>query len=354
MLGRQGAEPLERAARADQVAELTPRDGPCLREQERVVPVLGARGGLLGDRQDAIPVAPLLAVRLAQEEKRPLVVRVELERLLEEARAHVDVLVSEHPARAERQREPRARAHVGGLLEHLALRLLERIEAPVLGEQPFVQRRDLTIGAAGGVRARQQPLHLVGREAARDAGGAQEEPRFRGGVGRLVRAANQTGQVLLPGARLDLHVGEARARLRILATAHPEAARVRRRGLLVIAQIAEHIAQLQEKRAGVRPVGAGLQLELEQLLDHVQLAELPVHAARGLEALGQRRVELVGVLEVLERFDAGEELGLEDAPELQVKLRLLRAGRTSPDPFLQLLDEALPVADVLQVRKTLL
>ena len=97
------AEALEDRARADQVAELTPRDRAGLREEERRVAVLaGVRDRFFGEREDAIPVAALAAVRVAQVVERAFVLGIELDRLLEELRARVDVLVTRDPARAER------------------------------------------------------------------------------------------------------------------------------------------------------------------------------------------------------------------------------------------------------------
>jgi hypothetical protein len=101
-------------------------------------------------------------------------------------------------------------------------------------------------------------------------------------------------------------------------------------------------------------VGAGLELELEELLHHVELPEVPVDGPGRLEALGERGIELVRVLKVLERLHAREELALEHAPQLQVELRLRRVRSRRRDPLFELLDEALPVPDVLQIRKTLL
>ena len=108
VLGADLAEALEDRARADQVAELTPRDRPRLREEERRVAVLGRlRDRLFGEREHAIPVAALPPVGVAQVVERAFVLGIELDRLLEELRARVDVLVTRHPARSERERETR-------------------------------------------------------------------------------------------------------------------------------------------------------------------------------------------------------------------------------------------------------
>ena len=326
VLGRHRAQSLERHPRADQVAELPPRDEPRLRQEERAPAVVRASRGLFGDGQHPIPVAPLLSVRLAQEEEGALVRGVELEGLLEEAGADVDVLVAQDPPGPERERERSPTLAVGRLLQDLVLRLLEDVEPALLRQEPLVEGRDLTIQTVRRVGTAKHPFRLFRSEPPSDARSADEDAGLGDRIAGLVRRAQQPRQVLLPVRRLDLHVGQAATGLRV-ARGHPDAARVRRRRLLPVALVAEDIPQLQQKRARALTGGAGLQLELEQLLDHVQLAEVPVDVAGSLEALGQRRVELVRVLKVLQRLHAGEELRLEDAPELQVKLRLRGVGR---------------------------
>ncbi len=93
VLGRDGAQTLERETGANEVAELAPRDGAGLREEEGAVAVLDAGRGLFGQIEDAGPVAGLLSVGLAEEEEGAFVLRIELERLLEEASADLEVLV---------------------------------------------------------------------------------------------------------------------------------------------------------------------------------------------------------------------------------------------------------------------
>ncbi len=317
-------------------------------------PSSGPRRGLLGEREHAIPVAPLLPVRLAQVEEGAVVVRIELQRFLEEVRADVDVLVAQDPSRPERERQARSLLAVARLREDLLLRALELIEATLLAEDALVHRGDLSAPGIGGVSARQHRLGLVGRVAARDARRAQEDASLALRVLRVVRRAQQRGDVLLPRSGFHLHVGEARACLGALASARAQAARIRRRGLLPITKVAEHVAELEEQLTGARPVRAGLELQLEELLHHVELAEIPVHAPGGLEALDERGIEFVRVLEVLERLHAREKLALEGAPEAQVVLGLRRVARGRRDSFLELLDQALPVADVLQIRNSLL
>ena len=313
VLGRDDAQPLERQARADQVAELPPRDGASLGEEERAVAVLDARRRFLGEVEHASPVARLLAVGLAKEEERALVLGVELQRLFEEARADLEVLVAKHPARPEGERHGAARLRAGRLLEGLTLRLLERVEAALLGEQPFVERGDLLVRGVGRVGAREQPFGLVGRKAPSDPRRTQERARLRA---RRRRLRSPRGRA--PGCALAHVLASTCASSRqalasgFLPPLAPKGAGVRRRRFFPVALVAEHVAQLDQQRARAGAVAPGLQLQLEELLDHVELAETPVDAPRGLEALDQRRVELVRVLKVLERLHAGEKLRLED------------------------------------------
>jgi len=113
-------------------------------------------------------------------------------------------------------------------------------------------------------------------------------------------------------------------------------------------------AELEEKLARLRSVLDRAQLQLEELLHHVQLAEAPIHGARCLEALCERRIELVRVLEVLQRFDTGKELLFEDLsePQMEARLRFIGIGRL--DAFFELLNEPLPVANVFELLQTFL
>ena len=109
-----------------------------------------------------------------------------------------------------------------------------------------------------------------------------------------------------------------------------------------------------EERARHAAVLHALELELDELLDHVELAEVPVDPARRLEALPERGVQLVGVLEVLERLHARQELRLEDATEAKVIGGADLVGPARGDPFLELFDEPLPVVNGLEMRESLL
>ncbi len=57
----------------------------------------------------------------------------------------------------------------------------------------------------------------------------------------------------------------------------------------------------------------------------------------------------------LSAFTPARNFRLEDAPELEMELRLRRrSAADGRDSFLELLDQALPVPDVFQIRKMLL
>ena len=142
----------------------------------------------------------------------------------------------------------------------------------------------------------------------------------------------------LPRTTLGLHVLEACACVSALAFARRERACVGARRFVVVAEIAEHVAELDEQCARLRPVLDRAQLQLEELLHHVQLPERPVDRSRGLQALGKRGVQLVGILEMLESFDAREEFLLEDLTESQMEARLRFVGTLRLDSLFELFD----------------
>ena len=158
----------------------------------------------------------------------------------------------------------------------------------------------------------------------------------------------------LPRAALGLHVLEARARLGALAVARRERTRVRARRLVVVAEIAEHVAELDEQRGRLRSILVRAQLQLEELLHHVQLAERPVDRARRFEALCERWIQLVRVLEVLQRFHASEELLLENLTEAQMEARLRFVRALGLDSLFELFDEPLPVANNFELLQSIL
>ena len=180
MLRLDVTEPLEHRSCADQIAELTPRDRAGLREKERRVAVLaGMRDRLFGEREHAIPVAAFATVGVAQVVERALVLGIELDRLLEELRAGVDVLMTRDPARPEDVSQPRAALPVLLALEDLRLESLELIELAPLAHHALEERCGLLRRRICGVRALQHVEEIVRREAARDARGAQEEAALR-------------------------------------------------------------------------------------------------------------------------------------------------------------------------------
>ncbi len=287
--------------------------------------------------------------------ERPLARRIERERLFEDLRPELDVLVPRHPSRPERQRERGALRAVRRLVEELALDREEPVDVTALDEHPFEERRSLFGGRIGAVGLLEQPFHRVGREATRNPRRAQVQARTERRVDRVPCLPLQLRDVRLPRAALRLNILEASAGLLVRPAARRHRLRVRARRLVVVPLVLQHVPQLEEKAARAEVVLHGLQLELAELLDHVELAEVPVDRASVLQGLDERRVQLVGVLEVLQRLHAGEELRLEHATQPKVVLRLRRVARVAPrDPFLEFFDQALPVADGLEVRKTLL
>jgi len=74
-------------------------------------------------------------------------------------------------------------------------------------------------------------------------------------------------------------------------------------GDLQLTLIRCHVAELDQQRSHLRLARGALNLQLQQALDHAELAQLPVNAPRLCERLPQRGVELEGVLEVLQGAD---------------------------------------------------
>src|SRR5579872_2284269 len=158
----------------------------------------------------------------------------------------------------------------------------------------------------------------------------------------------------LPRFGLHLEVLETSTGLGIVSPTRGQAPRIGGRGSLPVSLVGKNVTQLEEELACVLSFRPRLELELKELLDHVQLTEVPVDAPRRGEALRESWVQLVCVLEVLQSFDARQKLPFEHPAEPQMELRLdgiVRRGRNAP---LELLDQALPVADMFQVRKMLL
>ena len=205
----------------------------------------------------------------------------------------------------------------------------------------------------GLVGAAEEAFYVARREAPGHARGAHEQARSRrrvsGGIGLL----DERGDVALPGAVVGLCIAEAGSRLLAVAAGGAEGTRVRRGRFLIVAGVGQDIAELEAERGSERPVLRGLELHLQELLDHVDLAEPPVDRARLLQRFDQRGVELERVLEVLQRLHGVEELVLQYAAEAEVIRRLDGRIALGRDAFLQLLDQSLPVTNGLEMIQTL-
>ncbi len=285
MLRRESTQSFERVASADQVAEIPPGDGARLRQEERAPTVLGAGRGLLGEREHAVPVPALLAVHLAEKEKRALAVGIELERLLEETRSDLEVLVPQDPPRAERERPAGASlARSPSCCNTCCWASSRASSRPPLGEQALVQRRDLPVGGVRRVRAREHRLRpRRARSAARRARRATSRRPLRRGVAAAFVAARSNS------ATCSCHVAassctSARQRsprrscrrswpgLRAyVAAAFSESPRSR-----------EDVTQLEEQRARRGLSAPAFSSSSRSFCDHVQLAEPPVDATGGL------------------------------------------------------------------------
>ena len=144
--------------------------------------------------------------------------------------------------------------------------------------------------------------------------------RARPRSSRFVRRSQESARCA-PASRLaDLHVVEQLARDRCagLRRSAAPARRLRSRARSRPDRRARRRAR--ERASLAARVLRALQLQLEQLLHHVELAELPVDAARFAQRFDQRRVQLEGILEVLERLHALQELPVQHPPESQVQI----------------------------------
>ena len=96
-------------------------------------------------------------------------------------------------------------------------------------------------------RARADRRRASGCEATRDARGAEVRAGNAAPASPSAAALDERVDVRLPRAALGLHVFETRARVGVLSVARRERARVRARRLVVVAEIAEHVAELEEE-----------------------------------------------------------------------------------------------------------
>jgi hypothetical protein len=140
VLRRYRRESLERGTRSDEVPHLSPRDEAGLREQEGGVTVVaGVRRRLFGQREHAIPIAALLAVRVRQEEERAFILRIELDGALEKFCPALEALVARDPPRAEHECHLRTSPAIGDVREDLGLEGLDLVEPSRLREDTLVK-----------------------------------------------------------------------------------------------------------------------------------------------------------------------------------------------------------------------
>ena len=102
----------------------------------------------------------------------------------------------------------------------------------------------------------------------------------------LCAARSSFADVVLPRVGVDLDILQATLRALaslVLSRRWPREGCARKvaAALLVVSEVVDDVAEGEEERAGVGPVRQRLELELEELLHHVQLAQVPVHAPRG-------------------------------------------------------------------------
>jgi len=174
-----------------------------------------------------------------------------------------------------------------------------------------------------------------------------------GGAAGLARGPEQERHALLPLVVAELGVLEQLPRGRRSALRRLQGARVGLARAIPVVLIPEHVAELAEQGARRRPARV-LELQLVQLLHHVELAELPVDRTRLGERLDERRVLLEGVLEVLQGLDALEEPIVEQAPELEVVARESGGLGRPRDRLLERFLQPVPVVVSLEMIEALL
>ena len=194
--------------------------------------------------------------------------------------------MTHRPAATECERERAAVLRRRSLERILLLRLLDLFERFRSTSSDFEQRGGGLVRAArrgtpggGSPRSPRRPGSAAGC-APREGTAASSRHR------RLVRFANERPDALVPtGLASTCTSSRAARRVRVLCRRSPERARVRRRRFVPLVEIAEHVAELEQLLARDVALGLRLELELQKLLDHVELAEIPVHPARFLERL---------------------------------------------------------------------
>src|SRR5690606_29218534 len=108
------------------------------------------------------------------------------------------VLVAQRPAHAETKARVGFLTRVVELLEQRLLCLQDRVGAILLDEQALVERGNADARWIGAIGLSQNPLQLPRSKTASNARCAQKHARFFLGTGRLVAAAQQTADAILP------------------------------------------------------------------------------------------------------------------------------------------------------------
>src|SRR5262249_1180425 len=147
-------------------------------------------------------------------------------------------------------------------------------------------------------------------------------------------SAEKRRDTILPIRLAHLDVVKELAGLRRLALRGLERLGVRLHGAIPIPEVAVNVSELNVQPARRRPVAA-LELQLEQLLNHVELAELPVDASSLGERFDERRIQLERILKVLQRFHALQKPPVEQSSQPKVILRLLGGVLRGRDALLE-------------------
>src|SRR5690606_3353110 len=279
--------------------------------------------------------------------------RIGAQALFHELDAELGVLVPERPARPEVAGKRRALRGRLRALQRFALRLEDDVRTLLLDEQSLVERRDVPVRRIRSIRARENPFDLLRSEPPGDARCTEEESALRASAGSLVCLPEQRRDTLFPLPRTELGVEEALRQIGITVR-ELDGSRVVLGGPLVIPHVEEHVAELGEQRHARRRVLRVLELKLEELLHHVELAELPVDGSGLAQGGGVRGVELVSVLEVLQGAHALQETRVEEPSEAQVVLGFLVGLLGRDDALLERLDDPIPVVQALKLLKSLL
>ncbi len=223
--------------------------------------------------------------------------------------------MANRPTRAEHETQCRLGMRISDALQAFALRFQDLLGALGLDQEPFVDGSGFDVRRISRVRLRQNAFVLTRRKALGDPRGADERIGLGCSRRRLVRGAQQLADTVLPICGAGLHVCQTLACVGRLALGALQRFGICLRRAVVVTGVAQHVAELTEQRDARRAILCALQLQLEQLLNHVQLAELPVDAARFAERFDQRWVELERVLKVLEGANTLQELPVQQAPK---------------------------------------